>query len=272
MIVCEHSEVKSIENGWSIEIPEKIKGVIGIFPGQTLFASVDADFGRLLLSPLKLTPTTNYFRMFLDDVRGSLAQVTKLYADREINILSGGAFGFGNIWVSEILADFSTTEISPDEIILELTGMGGFITNREITELFPRSFDLNKMFIVKEKNDKTFIVSKDPSEKAITRTKYAIIKAWPRLRAIFVDFFPPEIKLVNIQAKIKDVPGSLYKLTEVIGSQINLNAVDELHHDEGSGLWNAYGELVVGTLKQLNEKASELDCVVTFKAEALGWI
>lgn len=271
MIVCDHSRVEPYGDGWSIEIPEKIRGVIGVYPGQSLFASVEEDSGRVLISPLKLTTTTNYFRMFLSDVRGSLAQVTKLYADRGINILSGGAFGFGNIWVSEILADFSDTDVSPDEILTELTGMGGFITSREITELFPRSFNLNIIFKVEEIDGKTVIKSNTSSENVIKRAKYAIIKAWPRLRAIFIDFFPPEIKLVHIQAKLKDEPGSLYKLTDVIGTQVNLNSVDELHHEEGTGMWNAYGELVVGTLDQLVKKASKLDCVEVFKADSLGW-
>jgi hypothetical protein len=57
----------------------------------------------------------------------------------------------------------------------------------------------------------------------------------------------------------------------MIGTQVNLNSIDELHHDEGSGLWNAYGELVIGSLQELKDKGTKLDCVNAFEVKPLGW-
>jgi len=270
MIVCGHSKVEISGDVWRIEIPEKIRGVVGVFPGQTLFGAYEHNTGRLLVSPLRLTPTVSYFRMFLDDVRGSLAQVTKLFSDRDVNILSGGAFGFGNIWVSELLADFDK-DSTPDEITSEIQTMGGFVTSREITELFPRTFTLNTNYVVEDADGKVKIASKLAGDTHIQRSGYAVLKAWPRIRAIFIDFFTPDTKLVHLSAKIKDVPGSLTSLTEMVGSQINMNAIDELHHDEQSGVWNAYGEIKMGEIKQLREKAAQLSNILKFEVNPLGW-
>jgi len=114
------------------------------------------------------------------------------------------------------------------------------------------------------------VVSGEGLEEQMRRTKYAVVKAWPRLRAMFIDFFPPDSGLVHIRARIKDVPGSLKKLTEVIGAQVNLNALDELHHDEVSGVWNAYGELMIGKLEDLVARARQLDTVADFEATPLN--
>jgi hypothetical protein len=271
MIVCEHSRVELTDEGWSIMIPPKVGGVIGIFSGQTLFGYIEPSSGRLLLSPLKLTSTVSYFRMFLDDVRGSLAGVTELFSKRGLNILTGGAFGFSNIWVSEFLVDFADSGVSPDTIMAEISDMGGFVTSREITELFPVSFNLSATYMVKAgEKDWVRVVSSEVAEAQVKRAKYAVVKAWPRIRTLFIDFFPPDSGLVHIKARIKDVPGSLKKLTEVIGTQVNLNALDELHHDEVSGVWNAYGELVIGELGDLIIKAKQLDTVVDFEATQLN--
>ncbi|MCW4048131.1 MAG: hypothetical protein NWE89_00190 [Candidatus Bathyarchaeota archaeon] len=270
MIVCGHSKIELKDEGWSVGIPSKVGGVIGLFPGQTLFGYIEPDSGRLLLSPLKLTSNVSYFRMFLDDVRGSLASVTKLFSDRDLNILSGGAFGFSNIWISEFLVDFSGSNVSPDEIINELSGMGGFVTSREITELFPVSFNLSTTYKVKEADGGVMVTSDSAAEAQIKRAKYAVIKAWPRIRAIFMDFHPPETRLVHIKALIKDVPGSLTNITETIGTQVNLNALDELHHDELSTEWNGYGELVVGDVEELIARAEALDTVISFEAKLLS--
>lgn len=268
MIVCGHSKVEITDDMWRIEIPDKVQGAVGIFPGQTLFGAREPNSGRLLVSPLRLTPTVSYFRVFLDDTRGSLASVTKLFSDRSINILSCGAFGFGNIWMSEILADFKDS--NPDEIVNEIQSMGGFVTSREITELFPRSFMLDTSYIVEDKGSVS-ISAKFAEGSQIKRSKYAVLKAWPRLRAIFIDFFTSDTKLVHVSAKIKDVPGSLHSLTEMIGTQVNLNTIDELHHDQKSGLWNAYGEIMMGDIGQLEDKAAQLSNILEFKVEPLGW-
>jgi len=220
MIVCEHSNVKFTDEGWSIRIPPKVGGVIGVFPGQTLFGYMEPETGRLLLSPLRLTSTVSYFRMFLTDVRGSLADVTELFSKRGLNILTGGAFGFSNIWVSEFLVDFADSGASPDEVMA-----------------FPVSFNLSATYLVEaDKGEWVRVVSSEAAEAQVRRAKHAVLKAWPRIRAMFIDFFPPDSGLVHIKARIKDVPGSLKKLTEVIGAQVNLNALDELHHDEVSGV------------------------------------
>ncbi len=271
MIVCEHSNVEFTDDGWSIKIPPKVVGVIGVFPGQTLFGYMEPETGRLLLSPLRLTSTVSYFRMFLDDVRGSLTGVTELFSKRGLNILTGGAFGFSNIWVSEFLVDFADSGISPDEVMAEVSDMGGFVTSREITELFPVSFNLSATYVVKgDEGDWVRVVSDEASEEQVRRAKYAVVKAWPRIRTMFIDFFPPDSGLVHIMARIKDVPGSLKKLTEVIGAQVNLNALDELHHDEVSGVWNAYGELVIGEIEDLVARARQLDTVAVFEATQLN--
>ncbi|MBN2336149.1 hypothetical protein JXL21_11365 [Candidatus Bathyarchaeota archaeon] len=271
MIVCEHSKVEMSGDGWSIKIPPKAAGAIGLFPGQTLFGYIEPESGRLLLSPLRLTSTVSYFRMFLDDVRGSLATVTELFSKRGLNILSGGAFGFSNIWVSEFLVDFAQSGVSPDTVMAEIGDMGGFVTSREITELFPVSFNLSTTYTVEEAGENMVkVVSHEAAEARVKRAKYAVIKAWPRIRAIFVDFFPPDSGLVHIRARIRDVPGSLTKLTGAIGAQINLNALDELHHDEVSGVWNAYGVLVIGDVEDLVARAGKLDTVTDFEATPLS--
>ncbi len=270
MIVCEHSNVEFTDEGWSIRIPPKVGGVIGVFPGQTLFGYMEPETGRLLLSPLRLTSTVSYFRMFLTDVRGSLADVTELFSKRGLNILTGGAFGFSNIWISEFLVDFAESEVTPDEVMAEISDMGGFVTSREITELFPVSFNLSATYVVEaDEGEWVRVVSGEAAEAQVRRAKHAVVKAWPRIRAMFIDFFPPDSGLVHIRARIKDIPGSLKKLTEVIGAQVNLNALDELHHDEVSGVWNAYGELVIGELGDLVERAKQLDTVTDFEATQL---
>jgi hypothetical protein len=113
------------------------------------------------------------------------------------------------------------------------------------------------------------VVSDIPIGAQFKRGKYAVIKAWPRINAVFIDFFPAESNLVRITARIKDEPGSLYKLSEAIGANVNLNAIDELHHDEVSGVWNAYGVLVLGDLDDLVSRARKLDTVVKFQAHLL---
>jgi hypothetical protein len=146
MIVCGHSTVEPAKEGWKVLIDEKVGDALSFFPGQTLFGVEEKGSQRLFISSLKLTPRTIYYRVFLEDVRGSLASMTALFSDRGVNILSGGAFGFGNIWVSEFIADFQGVDADPDAIAQEIMGMGGFVTSREITELFPRAFELTKTY------------------------------------------------------------------------------------------------------------------------------
>lgn len=267
MIVCGHSKVKITDKKWSIIIPEKQSGVSNIFEGQNLFGDIDNESGRLLLSPLRLTSTVNYFRMFLDDFRGGLAQVTKLFSQRDLNILSGGAFGFNNIWVAELMVDFGGSNISPDIIVSEISDMGGFVTSREITELFPTNFHLKDSYKVLEV-DGNLSIEGEKGENW-RETQVAVIKSWPRIQAMFIDFFAEGSKLIHIKAVIDDSPGSLTKLTEVIGTQVNMNAIDEKHHDEVSGEWNAYGTLEVGTVKELKDKAEALQNVQSFHVTKL---
>jgi hypothetical protein len=270
MIVCEHLRIIHKDNGWSLILPEKIAGSIGIFPGQNLFSYIDHETGRLLLSPLKLTSMTNYFRLYLDDVRGSLYKVTRVFSDRGLNILSGGAFGFSKIWVAEFLVDFADSGINPDEIVDEMRYLGGFVTSREITEIFPLGFNLESTFKAIKHEEGIQVISNSPAEDIIRRSDIGVVKAWPKIRAVFIDFFARETNLIHIRARIKDQPGSLVSLADVLRGHVNLNAVDEAHHAIASGEWNAYGEVVMGTIEDLKAKIDNLQTVISFEAKSLN--
>ena len=269
MIVCEHLDITHSDNGWRLNIPAKTAGAIGIFPGQNLFSFLDHETGRMILSPLHLTSMTNYFRFYLNDIRGSLHNVTKIFSERGLNILSGGGFGFSNIWVSEFLVDFTGSDVKPETIMDEVSDLGGFVTNREITELFPMGFKLDSTFNAEKAKDGVMVVSDKPAESKIKRSNIGVVKAWPRLRAIFIDFFTPDTRLVHLQAKIKDQPGSLMALSEAISSYVNLGAIDEAHHAVASGEWNAYGELLKGTSEELESAATKLDSVINISVKNL---
>jgi len=64
MIVCDLSEVEVAEDGRRIRISGKISGALGLFAGQTLFASFEDGSRQLFLSTIKLNPSVNYFRVF----------------------------------------------------------------------------------------------------------------------------------------------------------------------------------------------------------------
>jgi hypothetical protein len=276
MIVCDLSEVDIVEYGRKIKISRKISGALGMFPGQTLFGSCENGSRRLFLSTVKLNPSVNYFRIFLEDVRGSLAKITELLMENNINILSGGAFSFGSIWVSEFIVDLKGVEITSEDISHEIEAFGGFVASSEITELFPKSFELDSTFeVAGEGADDMYLkLPSDFCERiglAGESTSYALLKAWPQVKALFIYVYPPETRLVKITAKIRDMPGSLHKLANLIRSQVNLQAIDELHHDEVSGEWMAFGVLVLGELDELRKKARELPTIIDFEAEALGF-
>jgi len=271
LIVCSHSKVEPVQGGWKVGIDDKVGYALGLFPGQNLFGSGEEGSRRFFLSSIKLNPQVVYFRFFLEDVRGSLASVTELFSSRGINILSGGAFGFGNIWVSEFVADFQGVEATPEAIIGEIEGMGGFVTSREITELFPRAFNLHETFQVQGSIDDGMHLTLPGLPAGVDKDAHAVLKAWPRMQALFLDFYAVGERLVKITAKIKDVPGSLNKLTTLMGTQVNLHAIDSLHHEEDSGVWTSYGLLMLGGLEMLRSKAEELSDVFTFNVESLGW-
>jgi hypothetical protein len=270
MIVCGHSGVEPVEGGWKVLIDDKVGQSLSLFPGQNMFGSGEEGSRRFFLSPIRLTPHVTYFRLFLEDVRGSLASVTELFSSKGVNILSGGAFGFGNIWVSEFVADFQGVEADPEAIREEMEGMGGFVTTREITELFPRSIELNETFQVTGDDGLHLIFSELPE--GIGEGAHAVLKAWPRMQALFLDFYPQGEKLVKITAMLKDVPGSLNKLTELMGTQVDLHAVDSIHHEKDSGVWTNYGLMKLGSLGELREKAGQLSTVFSFAVEPLGWV
>jgi hypothetical protein len=276
MIVCDLSRIEKSGAGWKVGIGRKISGALGLFQGQTLFGSCEEGSMRVFLSTLRLNPAVNYFRMYLEDVRGSLAKVTEIIKDKKINILSGGAFSFGNLWVSEFILDFKGVEVSPEEISDAIEELGGFVTIRELTELFPRSFELDSVFQIEGNETEGLYLSlpDDFSAKVgLTRKSalYAVLKAWPRVKALFIDFYTPETKLLKISARIRDIPGSLNALANVLKTHVDLQALDELHHDEVSGQWVIFGVLVIGELEELIEKAKELPTVLKFEAEPLGW-
>jgi hypothetical protein len=276
MIVCDLSKVEAVDDGWKIRISRKISGSLGLFKGQTLFGSSEEGLGQLFLSTVKLNPSVNYFRIYLEDIRGSLAGITRIFKEGNINILSGGAFSLGNLWVSEFIVDFKSANAAPEDVVNDLESFGGFVASREITELFPRSFELRSTFKISEDRPEELclLLPFDLSSKigiSMGTDSYAVLKVWPRLKALFIKFYPPKTKLMKISAKIKDIPGSLNALADFLRTQVNLQAIDELHHDAVSGEWMAFGILVLGELSDLREKASSLTTVIGFKAEPLGW-
>jgi len=272
MIVCGHSTVEPAEEGWKVLIDERVGDALSFFPGQTLFGVEEKGSKRLFLSSLKLTPQVTYYQVFLEDVRGSLSSMTALFSDRGVNILSGGAFGFGNIWISEFIADFQGVDADPDAIAEEIEGMGGFVTSREITELFPRAFELTETYRIEGSEEEGQYLRLPELPGGIRGAgAHVILKAWPRIQVLFLDFYPEGEKLVKITAKLNDVPGSLNKLATLMGSQVNLHAIDELHHEVSAGVWTSYGKLMVGTLEELRGKAEEMANIFTFDVEPLGW-
>jgi len=275
MIVCDLSKVEIVDGEWKIRINRKISGALGLFEGQTLFGSYEEGSRQLFLSTIKLNPSVNYFRIYLEDIRGSLAKITEIFKEFNINILSGGAFSLGNIWISEFILDFKGADAQPEDVINEIEGLGGFVTSREITELFPRSFDLQSTLEISgggpEELDLILPSNFLRGEMAWKSASYAVMKAWPRVKALFINFYQPGSKLLKISAKIRDVPGSLHALADLLRTHVDLQAIDELHHDEMSGEWMAFGVLVMDGLDELQEKARRLPTVIRFEAEPLGW-
>ena len=272
MIVCGHSRIEQVDSGWKVRIDEKVGSALNLFSGQTLFGAHEEGSERFFLSPLRLNPHVSYFRVFLEDVRGSLATMTGFFSDKGINILSGGAFGFGNIWVSEFIADFKDVEETSEYIVNEIDSMGGFVTSREITELFPRAFELKETYELRSDEGGMYMLLPSVLEEVSERsTVYAIMKAWPQVQAMFLDFSSHGSRLLKISAKISDVPGSLYKLAELLGTQVNLHVIHEQHHDEVSGEWTIYGVMEVGSVEELSEKAGGVPSILAFEVEPLGW-
>lgn len=276
MIVCDLSKVDVVDGEWKIEISKKISGAMRLFEGQILFGSLEEGSREIFLSTVKLNPSVIYIRVYLEDIRGSLAKITDIFKRDSVNILSGGAFSLGNLWVSEFVLDFKGVKASPEDIINEVEGLGGFVTSREITELFPRSFDLQSTFEISGNGpDEMQLLIPSSFSSSITKAggtaSYALLNAWPRVKAIFINFYQPETKLVKITAKIKDIPGSLHALANFLRNQIDLQAIDELHHDPASGEWISFGVLVMGRLDELREKAGRVPTILNFEAESLGW-
>jgi len=272
MIICGHSIVESVDGGWRINIPPQVSKSLNLFPGQNIFGSDEEGSLRYFLSPIKLNPHVSYFRVFLEDIMGSLATTTSLFSEKGVNILNSAAFGFGNIWVSEYIADFSNVETSADAVAADLEALGGFVTSREITEYFPKAFSLEETYKLQEDaNGLHFVLSTIPESLQSSQSSYAILKAWPEVQAIFLDFIAPGTKLLKITSMIDDVPGSLNKLTALLGSQVNLHAIHGQHHEADTGEWLIYGELKVGQLDELNNNAEKEATVIKFKAEPLGW-
>lgn len=271
MIVCGHSKVEPVENGWKIRIDERLGHALNLFPGQTLFGASEEETSRLFLSSLKLNSHVSFFRVFLEDVRGSLGSMTSLFSDRGINILSGGAFGFGNIWVSEFVVDFKGVDANPEGIVNEIEGLGGFVNSREITELFPKAFELESTYELRSDSEGMFFLLPEPPRGMDQPTRlYAALKAWPQVQALFIDFVSSRGQLLRITAKIGDVPGSLNKLATLLGTQVNLHAIHEQHHDEVSGEWTIYGVLEIGSVDELREKAKSVPTILKFDVEPLG--
>ena len=273
MIVCSHSKVIEADGGWRVDLDDKIVGLLNLFKGQTLFGARPDGYTGLSLSTIRLNPMVSYFRVFMEDIRGSLAGVTELFSSKGINILSSGAFSLGNIWVSEYIADFKDMDATPEVVANDIEGMGGFVTSREITEFFPRAFELESTYDIKadERGGLYILLGEAPQGVAAGSESYAVLKGWAEVQALFVDFLPQGTKLVRIATKLSDVPGSLNKLASLLGTQVNMHAVDAQHHDEASGVWNIYGVLEIGSVEELVAKAEKAPTIQTFEVEPLGW-
>lgn len=272
MIVCSHSKVIEGDGGWRIDLDDKIVGLLNLFKGQTLFGARPDVYTGLSLSTIRLNPMVSYFRVFMEDVRGSLAGVTELFSSKGINILSSGAFSLGNIWVSEYIADFKDMDVTPETVADDIEGMGGFVTSREITEFFPKAFELESTYEIKadEGGGLFILLGESPQGIGAGSEGYAVLKAWAEVQALFVDFLPPGTRLLRIATKLNDVPGSLNKLAAILGTQVNIHAVDAQHHDEASGVWNIYGVLEIGSVEELVAKAEKAPTIQTFEVEPLG--
>jgi hypothetical protein len=269
LIVCGHSKILSQGDGVKIDIGGKISNSLGLFTGQILFGDFNAATKRVFLSPLRLNPHVSYFRIFLEDVRGSLSHITEFFSGKGINILSGGAFGLGNLWISEFVADFKNVNETPETIVSDIEGIGGFVTSREITELFPRAFELTESYRIESNAKGALFLPLDNIP--IKDANYAVLKAWPQVQTLFLDLYSPDNKLMKISAKIKDVPGSLSNLVRVLKNQVNLVAIDERHHDEVSGEWTIYGILEIGGIDELEERAKNTSSIISFSITSLGW-
>ena len=270
MIVCGHSKVEQVEGGWRVYIDEKIAGALNLFPGQNLFGGSTVGSSRLSVSTMRLNPHVSYFRVFMEDIMGSLASVTELFSSKGVNILSSGAFGLGNIWVSEYIADFKDMDVTADDIVDELDGLGGFVTSREITEFFPQAFELESTYQMKA-DDKGEMYLLLPENVGGVTGGHAILKAWADIQALFIDFLPPGTKLLEISAMLNDIPGALNKLSAVVATQVNMHAVDAQHHEEATGLWMIYGVLQIGSVKELVSKAEDAIEILKFDVRTLGW-
>lgn len=272
MIICGHSVVEASTKGWKINIPSQVSSSLNLFPGQNIFGSAETGSLRYFLSPIKLNPHVSYFRVFLEDTMGSLATTTSIFSEKGINILNSAAFGFGNIWVSEYIADFNNVETNADDIAADLEALGGFVTSREITEYFPKAFSLEEKYKLQENGNELYLeLPQIPQKLKSSQSSYAILKAWPEVQAIFLDFITPDTKLLKIISMIDDVPGSLNKLTALLSSQVNLHAIHGQHHEADTGEWLIYGVLEVGNLDELNSKVGNETTIIKFKAEPLGW-
>ncbi len=272
MIVCGHSEVEAVEGGWKVGIDEKIAGVLNLFPGQNLFGGSTEGSTRLSVSTMRLNPHVSYFRVFMEDIRGSLASVTELFSSKGVNILSSGAFGFGNIWVSEYIADFKGMDVTADDIVNDIQGLGGFVTSREITEFFPKAFELETIYEIQvDGQGEMYLLLPEVTAGVAGIGSYALLKAWADIQALFIDFLPQGTRLVQISAMLNDIPGALNKLAALIGTQVNMHAIDAQHHEEATGLWIVYGVLEIGSLEELRSKAENAPEVLKFDVKPLGW-
>ena len=269
MIVCGHSKVEPVDGGLRVSIDEKIAGALNLFPGQNLFGGSTPGSSRLSVSTMRLNPQVSYFRVFMEDVMGSLAGVTELFSSKGVNVLSSGAFGLGNIWVSEYIADFKGMDVTADDIVDELEALGGFVTSREITEFFPQSFELESTYQIKADEGGMYLLI--PESVGGAPGGHAILKAWADIQALFIDFLPPGTRLVEISAMLNDIPGALNRLAAVVATQVNMHAVDAQHHEEATGLWMIYGVLQIGSLEELSSKAEVAPEILKFDVRTLGW-
>jgi hypothetical protein len=149
--------------------------------------------------------------------------------------------------------------------------MGGFVTSMEITELFPKAFELKSTYEIKSDSKGMYLLLDGlPQRVSSDQDMHAVLKAWPQMQALFIDFIPSENRLLRISAELSDVPGSLNGLAILLGAQVNLHAIHEQHYSEVSGMWTIYGVLEIGGIDELKDKVKALSTIRKFDVEILG--
>ncbi len=254
-----------------------------LFSGQTLFSCFDKekDHRQLLLSPIKLNPTMNYFRVYINNERGILEKICEALNEYDVNIAGYGAFVLGNLAVFEITADFKNAKGSPDMIRTKLQEIGGVVIHRRLIELIPLFFN-NQTVITVEKEGKNHDPIKEwslnipksiASEVGINwnEKSFAIISNYSRIPALLVEFLLPNSPIVKLSANLVDQPGALFRLSNVLKDYIDIKASFQTLLDEKTEKYMAIGILIQGNTEGIKSALENLPQVKEFNIERIGW-